>query len=120
MRVHTGSTAVQLNREVHAQAFAHGNDVYFNSGKYAPHTAEGGLLLAHELTHTIQQGASKTLSPTAIAAKRQTIYRQAADASPPRIANLDAAVNIAKGETGKVDAGTPGPDGFRTGWRSPC
>lgn len=116
VRVHTGSTAVQLNREVHAQAFAHGNDVYFNSGKYAPHTPEGGLLLAHELTHTIQQGASKTLSPTAIAAKRQTIYRQAADASPPRISNLDAAVNIAKGETGKVDAGTLGPDGFRTGW----
>lgn|GEM_PF-2124632 len=116
VRIHTGSTAVQLNREVHAQAFAHGNDVYFNSGKYAPHTAEGGFLLAHELTHTIQQGASKTLSPTAISAKRQTIYRQAADASPPRIANLDAAVNIAKGETGKVDAGTLGPDGFRTGW----
>lgn len=116
VRIHTGSTAVQLNREVHAQAFAHGNDVYFNAGKYAPHTPEGGLLLAHELTHTIQQGASKTLSPSAIAAKRQTIYRQAADASPPRISNLDAAVNIAKGETGKVDAGTVGPDGFRTGW----
>lgn len=116
VRIHTGSTAVQLNREVHAQAFAHGNDVYFNAGKYAPHTPEGGLLLAHELTHTIQQGASKSLSPSAIAAKRQTIYRQAADASPPRIANLDAAVNIAKGETGKVDAGTIGPDGFRTGW----
>ncbi|AXY73793.1 DUF4157 domain-containing protein [Paraflavitalea soli] len=116
VRIHTGSTAVQLNREVHAQAFAHGNDVYFNSGKYAPHTPDGGFLLAHELTHTIQQGASKTLSPTAIAAKRQTIYRQAADASPPRISNLDAAVNIAKGEIGKVDAGTLGPDGFRTGW----
>jgi hypothetical protein len=117
VRIHTGSTAVDLNRQVHAQAFAHGNDVYFNSGKYAPHTPEGGLLLAHELTHTLQQGASKTLSPSAIAAKRQTIYRQAADASPPRIPNLTAAVNIAKGETGKVDAGTPGPDGFRTGWQ---
>ena len=117
VRIHTGSTAVQLNREVHAQAFAHGNDVYFNAGKYAPHTPEGGLLLAHELTHTIQQGASKTLSPSAIATKRQTIYRQAADASPPRISNLDAAVNIAKGETGKVDAGSVGPDGFRMGWQ---
>lgn len=116
VRIHTGSTAVRLNREVHAQAFAHGNDVYFNAGKYAPHTPEGGLLLAHELTHTIQQGASKTLSPSAIAAKRQTIYRQAADASPPRLSNLDAAVNIAKGETGKVDAGSTGPDGFRKGW----
>ena len=59
VRVHTGSNAESMSRRINAQAFTHGNDVYFNSGKYAPHTREGGALLAHELTHTIQQGASR-------------------------------------------------------------
>ena len=45
-----------MNKFVNAQAFAHGNDIYFNSNKYSPNTADGGVLLAHELTHTIQQG----------------------------------------------------------------
>ncbi|MBT9316645.1 DUF4157 domain-containing protein [Leptothoe spongobia TAU-MAC 1115] len=55
VRVHTGSTAVQLNKEVGAQAFTHGNNIYFNSGKYSPGSTAGKELLAHELTHTIQQ-----------------------------------------------------------------
>lgn len=60
VRIHTDSKAEHLSRSVNAHAFAHGNDIYFNSGKFAPHTTEGKTLLAHELTHTIQQGASKS------------------------------------------------------------
>jgi hypothetical protein len=60
VRVHTGPTAISLATSVNAQAFAHGNDIYFNSGKYSPDTTDGKTLLAHELTHTIQQGASKS------------------------------------------------------------
>jgi uncharacterized membrane protein len=59
VRIHTGSQAEGMSRSINAQAFAHGNDIYFNEGKYAPHTEAGGTLLAHELTHTIQQGASR-------------------------------------------------------------
>jgi hypothetical protein len=60
VRVHSNETAVGFTTtSVNAQAFAHGNDIYFNSGKYAPDTTSGRSLLAHELTHTIQQGASK-------------------------------------------------------------
>ena len=55
VRVHTGSEAVQLNKAVGAQAFAHGNDVYFNAGKYSPDSTLGKELLAHELTHVLQQ-----------------------------------------------------------------
>lgn len=58
VRTHTGADAVQLNRKLGSQAFTHGNDIYFNEGKYAPGTREGDHLLAHELTHTIQQGGS--------------------------------------------------------------
>lgn len=58
VKIHTGSDAVQMSRELHAQAFTVGGDIYFNSGKYNPESSEGKHLLAHELTHTIQQGAS--------------------------------------------------------------
>ena len=53
--IHTGPEAVQMNRSLNAQAFTHQNDIYFNSGKYNPDSAKGKHLLAHELTHTIQQ-----------------------------------------------------------------
>ena len=58
VRIHTDSQAVNMSRELRAQAFTHGNDIYFNEGKYNPSTTEGKTLLAHELTHTVQQGAS--------------------------------------------------------------
>ncbi|MFB2877370.1 DUF4157 domain-containing protein [Floridanema aerugineum] len=51
VRVHTDSTAVQMNKDLGAQAFAHGSDIYFGAGK-SPGKNE---LTAHELTHTIQQ-----------------------------------------------------------------
>lgn len=56
VRVHTNSGAVQMNQELGAQAFTHGSDVYFNSGKYNPGSTEGNRLLGHELTHVVQQG----------------------------------------------------------------
>ena len=55
VNIHTDSGAVQMNKELRAQAFTHGNDVYFNQGKYNPNSREGKHLLAHELTHVIQQ-----------------------------------------------------------------
>jgi hypothetical protein len=59
VRIHIGSHAESMSNRIHAQAFTHGNDIYFNSGRYSPSTPAGGTLLAHELTHTIQQGSSK-------------------------------------------------------------
>jgi hypothetical protein len=55
VQVHTGSDAVQLNRELNAQAFTVGSDIFFAEGKYAPSSSEGKGLLAHELTHVGQQ-----------------------------------------------------------------
>lgn len=59
VRVHTDATSIQLNKDAGAQAFTHGNDVYFNAGKYSPDSKTGKELLAHELTHTIQQTGGK-------------------------------------------------------------
>lgn len=58
VRLHTDSNAVQMSKNIGAQAFTHGSDIYFNEGKYQPKSDSGKHLLAHELTHTVQQGAS--------------------------------------------------------------
>lgn len=58
VKIHSDSTAADLNNRLGAQAFTTRNDIYFNSGKYNPETRPGEQLLAHELTHTIQQGAT--------------------------------------------------------------
>jgi hypothetical protein len=56
VKIHTDTNAVQMSRELNAQAFTVGSDIYFNSGKYSPESDSGRHLLAHELTHTVQQG----------------------------------------------------------------
>jgi hypothetical protein len=63
VKIHTDGNAVQLSKALNAQAFTHGNDIFFNSGKYNPGSSEGKHLLAHELTHTIQQGATDISFP---------------------------------------------------------
>ena len=55
VRVHTDARAAESARAVNARAFTMGSDVAFAEGEYAPETANGRQLLAHELTHTIQQ-----------------------------------------------------------------
>lgn len=59
VRLHTDSHAVVMSRSVNAHAFTHGNDIYFNQGMFNPSTRAGQHLLAHELTHTIQQGGNQ-------------------------------------------------------------
>lgn len=63
VRVHTDLNAAKLTAGIGAKAFAHGADIYFGAGRFQPKTADGGSLLAHELTHTVQQGAARTLQP---------------------------------------------------------
>jgi Domain of unknown function (DUF4157) len=55
VRVHTGAQSDTLNRSIGAQAFTHSNHIYMASGKYNPGTGAGKHLLAHELTHVVQQ-----------------------------------------------------------------
>src|SRR2546423_11909139 len=58
VRVHTDVRAAQSAREVNALAYTVGQDVVFGAGQYAPGTERGSRLLAHELTHVVQQTAS--------------------------------------------------------------
>jgi outer membrane protein OmpA-like peptidoglycan-associated protein len=56
VRVHSDAKAAESARAVNALAYTSGRDVVFGAGQYQPNTSEGRKLLAHELTHTIQQG----------------------------------------------------------------
>ncbi|CAN5540555.1 hypothetical protein BH23ACT3_BH23ACT3_11660 [soil metagenome] len=58
VRMHTDDSADKLSRAVSAKAFTTGNDVFFSKGSYDPHSSDGQHLLAHELTHTVQQQGS--------------------------------------------------------------
>jgi hypothetical protein len=55
VRVHTDSYAVRKSNELNAEAFAIGRDIFFNAGRYDLSSMEGKRLLAHELTHVVQQ-----------------------------------------------------------------
>ncbi|WP_322763339.1 DUF4157 domain-containing protein, partial [Frankia sp. Cr2] len=57
VRIHTDSTAATLNRAVQAEAFTTGTDVFFAPGRFDPSSPTGRGLLAHELTHVVQQSA---------------------------------------------------------------
>jgi len=63
VNVHTDTEATQLNRQLHSRAFTIGSDIYFNEGQYKPESASGKRLLAHELTHVMQQTGTVRRSP---------------------------------------------------------
>jgi Domain of unknown function (DUF4157) len=58
VRVHTDGESDQLNRSIQAKAFTTGQDIFFREGAYNPGSRSGQELLAHELTHVVQQNAS--------------------------------------------------------------
>jgi hypothetical protein len=61
VRIHTGGEADTLNNNLQAKAFTTGSDIFFRDGDYNPNSSDGRELLAHELTHVVQQGGSKDL-----------------------------------------------------------
>jgi hypothetical protein len=78
VRVHTGADADSLNRSLGARAFTIGQDVYFRGGEYNPATSGGRELLAHELTHVMQQNRERIQSKLSVGSPND-IYEQEAD-----------------------------------------
>src|SRR3546814_15174811 len=76
VKVHTGSGAVQLSRRLNAQAFTHGADIYFTEDKFAPGTPDGKHLLAHELTHVVQQQGTGTTRGIQRTPARQCVWQR--------------------------------------------
>jgi len=70
VRIHTGEMAARSANSVNANAYTIGEHIVFEQGQYQPHTSEGRRLLAHELTHVVQQSnnnntASRSAASTA-------------------------------------------------------
>jgi hypothetical protein len=66
VRVQTDGKAANLARRVNAVAFTTGQDVVFGSGQYSPGTRRGKFLIAHELSHVLQQSSATTVPPEQI------------------------------------------------------
>jgi hypothetical protein len=78
VRVHTDSLAAESARSVAAEAYTVGSDVVFGAGRYAPASAEGRKLIAHELAHVVQQRASNDVAgPLRLGAARDEHEREA-------------------------------------------
>jgi len=96
VKIHADNESAKMNRELNARAFTTGNDIYFNEGEYNPGSGKGKRLLAHELTHVVQQNSSvknnaiqrdgdgdaKAAEAAAALAKKKDLFDRLRAASP--------------------------------------
>jgi hypothetical protein len=89
VRVHSDSAADQLSRQFNAKAFTTGQDIFFRQGAYDPGSSSGDKLLAHEMTHVVQQGNA----PTKLAGKKMNVSEpgDAGEQEADRVADTIAA-----------------------------
>ena len=97
-----------LTNAIQAQAFTHGQDVYFNSGKYNPGSSGGKALLAHELTHVVQQEensphkelekneSASTLKKQIQAKSNSKLFRSTGDDSKTSSAKVRTTISMLK------------------------
>jgi hypothetical protein len=111
VRVHTDARAAESARAVGAHAYAAGTHVVFGAGRYAPGSAEGQRLIAHELAHVVQQrGAPSSIQPKLeIGAAHDPAEREAEAAARAAVDGGEA--RVARGTGARVarqeaDAGT--------------
>gem|GEM_PF-2602002 len=90
VKVHTDSTSDQLNRSLSSRAFTTGQDIFFKQGEYNPSSRQGQTLLAHELTHVIQQNggalqakSDATSRPSAPTLQNNVLQRELLDQPLP-------------------------------------
>lgn len=73
VRVHSDSAAEQSAQDVSANAYTVGRDIVFGVGRFVPHTHEGRRLIAHELTHVVQQSGSHSIGVGSNNGKRSQV-----------------------------------------------
>lgn len=81
VRVHHDSAADSLNRDLEARAFTTGRDIFFRQGAYQPGTSTGRELIAHELTHVVQQNGEGVEKKTQTKLQTKMSVSQPGDAA---------------------------------------
>jgi hypothetical protein len=81
VRIHTDDKADALASSVSARAFTTGNDVFFKKGEYSPGSSGGQELLAHELTHVVQQRGASTSGPLQVSQPGDALETEAESAA---------------------------------------
>ena len=100
VRVHTDDTAAEAARTLHANAFTAGSHVVFSEGQFAPDTSNGRRLLAHELTHVVQQTAIG-LHTTGLIQRDQTTEEKVKGVISPNVQLREEAVKTGEGQLAK-------------------
>jgi hypothetical protein len=113
VRIHTDSVAAKSAQSINALAYTTGNNIVFNSGQYSAETDSGKRLIAHELTHVIQQGSDnsgKSVQTKSIA-KDNDYTEQTAVNEKKMPAIIESIINASpllkpylEADAGKVDA----------------
>jgi peptidoglycan hydrolase-like protein with peptidoglycan-binding domain len=108
VKIHNDHESADMNRQLNAQAFTHGKDIYFNQGKYNPESSSGKELLAHELTHTIQQTGKEGINKKPADIQRKDPPKEERDLQSKRFAGdpdlenaLDGKKNVKFGAVGE-------------------
>ena len=111
IRVHRDGEAAALSRQLNALAFTHGRHVYFGSGTYDPQGSTGKRLLAHELTHVVQQGhaAPRSSGKSAARAADQGALPAIQRAASWAVATVNEANSLANTAIDGVPAGVTSP-----------
>lgn len=76
VRVHTDAAAEDLNQSLNARAFTTGRDIFFGRGEYQPRSSAGQQLLAHELTHVVQQNQGRVAHQSVSGQKPASVQRK--------------------------------------------
>lgn len=95
VRIHNDARADASARALDAQAYAAGRDIVFAAGRYAPWTAAGMRLLAHELAHVVQQGDVNTGSHGLFIGATHDAAERAADAAAAQVSEGGVAAPLA-------------------------
>ena len=90
VKIHTDGVAAQSARSVGARAFTVGSDIVFNSNEFQPHSPAGRHLLAHELTHVVQQSAMPTRRGALRIGPTDSRFEREADQVANRISSAPA------------------------------
>lgn len=106
VRVHTGNAAEKSAWDVNANAYTVGNSMIFGSGRFVPGTYQGRRLIAHELTHSIQQGASQIVESSFQISASKDANKMRVDCVAANIVGDQTSLSVTRSSTNSIQRDT--------------